>query len=106
MAALIPDEECLVLLDKNLFLKVKNGATYYPEPVAPSKAERASIGSVLFFDPNHAWCVTETGYQTGKVGPKAPSRRLSLLLGFPHKQVEPGLLWQVPASATTLSKLN
>ena len=37
----------------------------------------------MFFYPNHAKCVAETGYQTGKVGPKVPSLKLSLL-----KQVE------------------
>ena len=45
----------------------------------------------FFLIPNHALCVAETGYQTGKVGPKAPSWKLSLLLGFPLKQVEPYL---------------
>ena len=27
-----------------------------------------------FLFSNHAYCVAETGYQTGKVGPKAPAR--------------------------------
>ena len=39
MAALIPDEKYLVLLDKNYFWEAKYTAGYYPESVMPSTAD-------------------------------------------------------------------
>ena len=32
---------------------------------------------LIFFNPNHAYCVTKTGHQTDKVGPKAPAGEYS-----------------------------
>ena len=41
MAAPIPDERWLVLIDKTYFRVVKNAAGYYPGPVTPSTKDRA-----------------------------------------------------------------
>ena len=35
-----------------------------------------------FFNPNHDYCVAETGYLADKDGPTAPDRECSLYIGF------------------------
>ena len=39
MAALIPDEKCLVLVCKESFFEVNDAASYHPRQVAPSAAD-------------------------------------------------------------------
>ena len=43
MAALIPDEKRLVLLDKKYLLVAQNAAGYHPGQVLPSRADGAPL---------------------------------------------------------------
>ena len=43
MAGLIPDEKCLILLIKKYVWLVQYAAGYHPGPVAPPRADGASL---------------------------------------------------------------
>ena len=47
MAAFMPDEKCLVLLNQNYIKAVKSAAGYHPGPTKPSTADEASIYFLL-----------------------------------------------------------
>ena len=47
MAALIPHEKCLVLIDKNYFGVFKNAAAYQLGPLLPSTADRTALTCLL-----------------------------------------------------------